>query len=501
MTVETKRAAHAAAGGQNAQTKPPLAEFKPHNGVPTLFLQGRPTSAIVVDVEQGTPHETIAAAAQAGANLLRIRNLSLDWIGPNRYDYAELDARIRRIVSDAPNAPLLLEVVVDAPEWWRNAHKGECAVFCLSPEGERTSRRAGHGAAEVAAENGNPDQSEKSEPNAAVMVETAPACASWASRRWLNEAGEALANFARHVHQSAWGERCAGYQIACGEQGAWRHGGWERLPDVGARMTERFRNFCVDKYRRNTGLLRKGWDDPRADFDRIKCPDAYERRYADLGVLRDPLRSRRMLDYFECFYGTQNEAALHFCGLLKRLTQSRALVGLAYAAPFGANPTAEGAQGLPETVFDSPDVDFCVDTPTEHDHLYSSAFTGSLSLRDKFLFHTANPSRSAILEAGLAQTYVAGVILPTATPPGEIGRISRLGERGLLPAPGGSKRQAQVAVIADAFGPAYIGGKDDTRAEWGQRFFEEQMRELAQTGRSVRYLSAFRPVPSQIPRP
>lgn len=475
---------------------PPLSEFRPHNGVQALFVQGRPVPCVFWDVNVTTTDEQIRAAVEAGARLVRVRGVGLGWTGPTQYEYKTLEARLRPLLEASPDVMLLLEVDVNAPLWWRRARVGECATFCLSsapdavpaandkPKAEMQNDAA---AGDVEAQSALPRARAGSSATSSASIFGAedsafsPA-ASWASKAWLNETGDALARLARYVTQSAWVSRCIGWQVAGGEAGTWRHTEWQRLPDAGPRMTERFRSFCVDKYRRNAGLLKKGWDDPRADFDKIQCPSAYERRYADLGMLRDPLRSRRMLDYYECFYGAQNDVALYFCGLLKRVTQSRVIVGLAYAAPFGQVSNAEGAHGLPEPVFDSPDVDFIVDTPAAPDALYSTAFAGSLALRDKVLIHAAHPSRSPLLEAGLAQTYGAGLFASASASSADIAATTRFAAQNALPALNGNKRTSQVALIVDAFGPAYIAGKDDVRAAMSQYLYVDQLRELAQTG-------------------
>jgi hypothetical protein len=451
------------------KTETSRAEFRIHNGVPALFLRGKPVAPLMIDVAADTPATQIVAIPPSSTRLFRLRHVGLGWMGVNQYDHSVLEERVGALLAAAPGVAFILEVAVDAPEWWRRANPAEGAGFAVS--------------AETAVEAPGRKKREKSTENSEEAKDApVPICASWASRRWLNEAGDALLKLAQHVMRADWAEQCIGFQVACGEAGGWIHPDAERMPDIGPRMAEKFRAFCVEKYRRNTGLLRKGWDDPRADFDRIRCPDAYERRYADMGVLRDPLRSRRMLDYYECFYGTQNEAALHFCGLLKKATQNQCVVGLAYASPFGQEARAEGVHGMPEAVFDSPDVDFIVDATREQGEIYSSTFNGSLALRGKFLFHAAQASRSTLFEMALAQSYQGGLIVPASAQTQELALMMKISEQGVNAPAYVNKRAAQVAVIVDALGPTYFAGKDDVRAEWYRAIMVDQLRELAQTG-------------------
>lgn len=433
--------------------------------------------------------DKIALATASGTRIFRLRGVGAAWTVNGTHDFTALDDRLHQqlLVPSKRSAEIhsdvhseghseinseinlklpseselyfILEVSVDPPDRWLAAHPDETARFCL---------------------------------NAPAPTETGegkrPAAdrhwASWASKRWLNDAGDALARLVRHVQQSPWATRCLGYQISCGSGGDWVHPYAERLPDIGPRMTERFRGFVVDKYRRNQGLLRQGWDDPRADFDRVRCPDAFERRYADIGMLRDPLKSRKMLDYYECFFGAQNEAALHFCGVVKRVTERRALVGLAYASPFGRAqpPLAEASHGLPEPVFDSPDVDFFVADPAAPGLTATSTFNGSLQLREKFLFLTANEGHYTPLELARAQAHLAGLITRFPREASWLQFTNEMAARNLQAPSAVRKRSTQIAVIVDALQPTYLAGSDENRKTWVEATFNAQIAQLAQTG-------------------
>ena len=109
----------------------------------------------------------------------------------------------------------MLEVIVDAPAWWRESHSDECAAYCLP----------------------------------APASSAAPI--SWASQRWRTEAGNALARLIGHLQRREEGARCLGWQIAAGAEGEWRYPEAGRLPDIGPRMTEQFRAFAREKYRRD----------------------------------------------------------------------------------------------------------------------------------------------------------------------------------------------------------------------------------------------------------
>ncbi|HLV80552.1 MAG TPA: hypothetical protein VKT32_09735 [Chthonomonadaceae bacterium] len=395
---------------------------------------------VAVDLLPETPAGQIAACAAAGIHLYRLQGCDLGWQGAGQFDYAPLEARLRALLAADPEAHFWSEVSVEAPAWWREAHPDECAVYCLP-----------------------------------APAETGLAPVSWASLRWRTEAGNALARLIGTFQQREAGARCVGWQVAAGAEGEWCYVDAERLPDIGPRMTEQFRIFAREKYRRNPELLRRSWDDPRARFETIACPDALARRRADRGVFRDPVRSRRILDYYECLSEAQNAAALHFCRTVRRATEGRAWVGLAYAHTFGESGLSEGSHCFPEPVLDSPDVDFFANAGPADGAPYLRALNGSLALRGKRLFTIPRGALSAQAAAELAQTYQVGVILPAETP-ADVLRAARAALERSDSVP--RRRAHPVALIADPANLLSLAG-----ADWISRtLLGDQMREMARLG-------------------
>ena len=331
------------------------AEIRPYSGERTLFLEGKPASPLLRDLAAGVKK----IPALDGSGLYRLRNVALGWTASQSFDYAGVDGQVAALLAADPNALFLLEVVVDAPEWWLAANPAELSAYCL-PQTDNLK-----------------DAAEKK-------------FASWASSKWRGETARALTQFVRHAMKADWAAHCVGYQIAAGEGGAWRHPQATRLPDIGPRMTERFIQFAQEKYRRNEGVLRKEWFDAKIQFPRITCPTARDREQAFYGAFRNPLRSRRLLDYYECFAAAQNGAALQFCEAVKKTTDGAALVGLAYGAFPGYDSPAEDGTAYPDAVMDSADVDFFV-KPDSQDR-FPFLPLASFGLRGKFVFNSAkNP--------------------------------------------------------------------------------------------------------------
>ncbi len=438
---------HNASTPQARQPAAQLAEFRSHQGARTLFVAGKPHPALLMDLTSDASTESIRASAGQGMHLYRLRNVDLGWTSAKEADFAALDARLRDLLDVDPDASFLLSVSVDAPVWWLRAHPGECVAYCL------------------------PD----------AKLADAPPLQSWASARWRSEAGEALNRLMTHLGSVENRARCLGVEIEAGEDGAWRYPHLERLPDIGSRMTERFREFALEKYRRNTGLLRKAWFDARAEFDAITCPNATERRKTDLGVFRNPTRSRRLLDYYECLCAAHSAAALHFCALVKRATGGNALVGLPGWVRWDQRIYQEEGHWFPEPIFDSPDVDFFI-APLIGDGVGQNALAASLALREKFLFLSlpadASPEAAALRERprNVGLTVQADSSIET------LRAVVASAERDSRTPAAAPKRPGPLAVIVDFAGILYVSHASAPEGWINDALVGGQLRELERLG-------------------
>ena len=425
-------------------TSEPPFDCRLHNGAPALHRNGKPLHAIFLDLLPASSPAAITEASEAGVHLYRLLGADLGWNGMGQFDYAPLEARLQALFAADPNAAFLLEVAVDAPRWWLAAHPEERAVYC---------------------------EQEGTDP-----------VVSWASRRWMTEAGNALARLVRFISVSGYGRGCIGYQLGAGVQGEWRLPHAQNLPDIGPRMTEAFRTYAREKYRRNAGLLKKAWGDTRPDFELITCPNAWERSKGDFGIFRSPQRSRRVGDYHECFAETQNRAALHFCATVKRASEGLALVGLAYATTPNIAAIPEDGHVYPEAVLDAPEVDFFVAPGYRADPLLLRAATGSVRLRDKLLLVSPAPGVPPDVATALAATQEAGLCLPAQTPTETLKLALRLASESLRAPSKLRKPTAQVAVVVDMAAACHLAAGKTAPTPLFNSMLTELFRELNRLG-------------------
>jgi hypothetical protein len=323
----------------------------------------------------------------------------------------------------------ILDVAVDPPSWWLGAHPEE---------------RAGWGAG----------------------TDPAPAVVSWASHRWRTEAGNALVRLLTTLQGSSYGGAVAGVQISAGVAGEWRHPHPDRMPDTGACMTAQFRAYALEKYRRNGGVLRKAWGDAHADFRTLDCPGAFERQRGRYGILRDPERSRRVLDHLDCCFHEQVAAALHFCRLVKTGASDALLVGLSW--PAGFQPSAHSSDGnaLVEPIVGSPYVDFLANAGSEAGEDVLRGPVSGVRLHGKLYFHRPMPFRPPAESAALARSWGAGIIVAGTLSAESAAAVRTIAEAGAATS-GPTDARRQVAVVIDPAASLYLG--DGQSLDWLQR--------------------------------
>jgi hypothetical protein len=146
--------------------------------------------------------------------------------------------------------------------------------------------------------------------------------ASMASIVRREEVAGDLSSLVKHIRESPYSDRIAGYFMNGGA------GEWGDYWDYSRPAQEGFKKWVKDNYKNDLALLRKSWKDDKADFATVKIPEWKELFTADTGVFHDPAISRRKIDFLQYHHEMAADTALYFAKAIKDASNNESLVGL-----------------------------------------------------------------------------------------------------------------------------------------------------------------------------
>ena len=245
-------------------------------------------------------------------------NPSYFWKGEGKYDFSRIGARVTRILSICPDAYITVLLRVSLPDWAK-AHPDEAVGY------GRPSEKPG----------------DKDEHTGCPIR---PSAASIPFRAELKRIFEAFADYAK---SQPWKSRLIGMRPGYGIYTEWHTYGMWNAPDCGKAMTRRFREY----------LAEKGRPDPNAEVPHESI------RYVDGRLLLDPVKDRRLLDFYQCNAETMADLALYVGDVWKK-----AMPGTLYGIYYGyvlCAQAPEGSNVLLDKLLSSPLIDFMAD-PSEY---------------------------------------------------------------------------------------------------------------------------------------
>ena len=454
------------------------AEVKPYHGAPTLHLNGKPAFALWFYQGQPNPRD-LRAFHRAGVDVVTT-DMPMGWTGPGKSDFATFDDAAARILDANPNAYLVPRLWLSAPGWWLDAHPDQIVKMA-------------DGTGWV--ENGLGGTRHE----------------SFASELWRREAGEALARLIRHVLASPYSDRVIGYHLGNGIYTEWHAWSAPNIPDISEPMRLRIAAFARRRYAGDEAALSAAWGMPDVTFDTVRCPTPAERRSGDVGVFRDPARSRFVADAYEAFHLASVEALLSFCRVVKRETRRRAFTLAFYGYLPDLEWPQEGDHRALDVLLRSPDID-CLSSP----HSYERRALGqdglfrhhpaSVRLHGKLFIdegddrtHLANDPQfthvksaaeaAAVLRRAAANTLTHHVGMWYMDQQGnwfndprlmaEIARLRRLGDESLASP---RRRTAQVAVVIAPHSDFHMAGRTSGLDHVTFALLQKQVGELCRAG-------------------
>ncbi len=265
--------------------------------------------------------QQVRLARDAGVHLYSF-SLGMPWPEPGQEpNFAEVDRCIETTLREDPKALLLPRFGMDPPKAWLDAHPDDRLLF---DDGQTVGM-------------------------------------SVASEPWRAEMQIHLHAFIRHCEEK-YGNNIVGYH-PCGQHtGEWFfERSWEaRLSDFSPAMNAGFRAWLQTQYA-SVDALRKAWNRPEATFETAQVPAAEQMRKSDLGLFRDPVAERPVIDYYR-YKQIAMEAPLEMMAhVIKEETHGKKLTCFFYGYIFDMHGIPMGPQNsghlAMKRMLECPDVD------------------------------------------------------------------------------------------------------------------------------------------------
>lgn len=330
----------------------PKAERRLHNGRPTMFVNGRPgiwSGYASYDWQPGPVNEFGAAGANmffipttAGAHVHSVCGPT--WIGPDTFDFRELEEQVGIALGANPEAMLIIRVSLNAPAWWLKQHPEEQARV-RTTAGDIPWR-----------ETGNP-------------------AASLASLAWRREQDRALARLIEYIQGRPWASNVVSF-----------------FP-TGAVTEEWFAwacndQFCADYSRPNQEAFRRWCAQRQLPFTEIPPPEARDKKGFDF-YQADP-SGQWAAAYAEYSSEMTAEAIGHYAAMIKQLTGGKSLVGTyyGYTVQLAGEPRQNmaGHNDLVRVLGD-PNIDYLAGIPLHNFRTLKGGYSAYISATESILAH------------------------------------------------------------------------------------------------------------------
>jgi len=297
-------------------------------------LEGEPAVRAEVRVERGGPRlfvndeEIFAVLAMSADGLLKtakgytlsgfdhfspIIGLNAAWRLDGAHDFRKIQEYLAAILLINPRARFLPRVQLNVPQWWKDAHPEELAKYGLPyPEEEYRMK-------EIFAEAGFNLRAGRDLQDVSL-----------ASALWKEQMGELLRSFLTYFISSPLRSRIIGYELVHAMTSEWHYIGSRYMPDY----SEVF-----------TSLVGA-------------APSPEERMTPTFGLLRDPSREQKVIEFYHRYHQNTAQTILHFARIAKDATRRRVVIGTFYTYLLENIMIQEAGHLAPEPVLQSPEIDF-----------------------------------------------------------------------------------------------------------------------------------------------
>jgi hypothetical protein len=270
---------------------------------PALFVNNEPVAPIMA---YATPAH-LDTFLRAGIQLYTTPSRVQWWVGPETYDFDELDSFITAYVDRIGDGYLMprLDFARQGYPWWGELHPGEMVVV----------RAIETGAVRDPAE---ADPEGAKHLHHAIHLEGRN-LHSFHSVTWREEAGAAIAALVRHVEAQPYADRILGWMLVDGWPQEWFH--WSEyslsgLADYAPAAEDDFRRWLRTTYGDDVARLQAAWG-REVSFGNVQIPEPAERERVTHGEFYDPVLDRATVDYVQCLNDAVADSIISVCKAAK----------------------------------------------------------------------------------------------------------------------------------------------------------------------------------------
>ena len=263
-----------------------------HQGINMIHRNGKMESSSGI-----TPHgpityadDVVADFAAAGQRYVQVIVLSEEaW--DEKSNCKGAIRQITNAVRFAPDARIIVRIILRPPHWWRKIHKDEL---------DRT---------EDGKTSGQP---------------------SLSSKVWLQDGCKALARMIEKLENDPEiGSRIAGYLLAGGRSCEWywfaSNKGWI---DYNPKNIACFRDWLRKYYNNDEAALRRSWHNNKVTFANATIPAGKLRKASEHGFFRDMKKSRQVADHLRYMAHIVAEDIAAFAKTARKASKTRKLIGV-----------------------------------------------------------------------------------------------------------------------------------------------------------------------------
>lgn len=348
------------------------------HGVPTLVLDGEPYMTPVFETyrpearffqqfgEAGCDVHMFSISLGPPRDTVGGGRASPMWLGPNDWDFSELDERAAAVLEGDPDGLLMPRLYVDPPNWWLAGNVSECMVldtgrnYYVEPSNNAVTKNQ-------------------------LFV-------SLASEKWRRDMVHGIRGVIEHIDQTSYGERVVGYMVTGLYTEEWYHwsSGANQLGDYSEPFRRGFQRWLRAKYGDEEGL-RAAWNAAGLSFEDVRVPDRAA-RMSDSGGLRSVPTDMPVVDFYLYYNELVPETIEHFCRIVKETTGPEIWVGAFYGFMFEFRGDPEYGHNALGRYLNSPWMDYIAVTSSYYNRQlgrgadYRRSPSMSVLLHDKVWF-------------------------------------------------------------------------------------------------------------------